>query len=222
MNAVNTNHRFNLLSCLVVMLCVFITSCASLTQETLPEKTEKEVFDPARQPADWGKEKAKRQRIDLWELRGRLGVQTATDGGSMDMIWIQSGKEFSIRLIAPLGAGTYLIHGSDDFAEVRYPSGKKTMVDDLDEIFVSSLNVKLPVSAIKDWIRGLPAAALPVERVRWNKQGFLHRIRQSGWNVEMTKYAGSKLAMPHAIYVTRDDDSALDIRLVLRQWLIDN
>ena len=200
----------------ITLVCLALVSCATVTQQT---EKESEVD---RQPATWPAEKEKRQQVDIWEIRGRLGLQTDKTGGTMDIIWKQAGDDFTIRLIAPMGAGSYMIQGEKDFAEIRFPNGEKQVVDNVDDVFASTLEVDLPTSAVKDWVRGLPASALPVEQIEWNDQGLINRIKQSGWNVEMTKYSGVKVSLPHSIYVSRDDNEALDVRLILRQWLIDN
>lgn len=187
-----------------------LASCATVREQTITE------------PADWLAEQQKRQQIKIWEIRGRLGVQTESNGGSMDIIWKQSEEAFLIRLIAPLGAGTYLIRGDADSAEIRSPDGQTQVVSNIDEVFSSSLEIDLPANAVKDWIRGLPARSLTVEDISWNEHGLLERIKQSGWNVEMNRYTGSEILLPHAIYLSRDDDAELDVRLVLRQWLVDN
>ena len=200
----------------ITLVCLVLVSCATVTQQTEKEPA------VVRQPATWPVEKEKRQQIDIWEIRGRLGLQTDKTGGTMDIIWKQAGDDFTIRLIAPLGAGNYMIQGGKDFAEIRFPNGEKQVVDNIDDIFASALDVDLPASAVKDWVRGLPARALPVEQIEWNDRGLIKRIKQSGWNVEMTNYSGVKVSLPHNIYVNRDDNEALDVRLILRQWLIDD
>ena len=200
----------------VSLICLLLVSCASVTKQT------EKVAPVARQPADWVAEKEKRQQINIWEIRGRIGLQTDKTGGTMDIIWKQAIDEYTIRLIAPLGAGSYMIQGGKDFAEIRFPDGKTQLVDNVDDVFSSTLEVDLPASAVKDWVRGVPARALPVKHIEWNEQGLINRVKQSGWNVEMTKYSGAKVSMPHNIYLSRDDDEALDVRLILRQWLIDN
>lgn len=208
--------RFISIRLLICLVFVTLVSCATVKQQaaTKPEVSVVEVA--------WVAEQKKREQIKIWEVRGRLGVQTETNGGSMDIIWKQSGEDFSIRLIAPLGAGSYLIQGDNEVIEIRYPDGNKEIIDNIDDVFASTLEVDLPVTVIKDWIRGLPAHALSVEKISWNKLGLLHKTKQAGWNVEMTKYTGKKTPMPHAIYISRDDNIDLDIRLVLRQWLLDN
>lgn len=173
-------------------------------------------------PSGWVAEQHKRQQINNWEIRGRLGVQTGTNGGSVDIIWKQSGEDFSIRLIAPLGAGSHLVQGDSEFAEIQFPDGRRRIIDDIDDVLSTVLEIDLPVSAVKDWVRGLPARSLSIDKISWNDQGLPERIKQGGWNVEMKNYLGNKILLPHAIYLSRDDNAALDVRVMLRQWLIDN
>ncbi|RKZ60449.1 MAG: outer membrane lipoprotein LolB [Gammaproteobacteria bacterium] len=187
-----------------------LASCATVKEQTNIE------------PAGWAAEKQTREQIISWEIRGRLGVQTENDGGTLDIIWKQAEQDFSIRLIAPLGAGNYLVQGNGDGAEIRFPDGRIKTVDNIDHVFSSILEVNLPAGAVKDWIRGLPAKTMSIENISWNEQGLLNTVKQSGWNVEMKKYTGKKVSLPHVIYLSRNDDAELDIRLVLRQWLIDN
>ena len=184
-----------------------------------PQPVEKE--QGITEPAGWLAEQHKRQQIKTWDIRGRLGVQTETNGGSLDIIWKQSDKNFSMRLIAPLGAGSYLIQGDSHSAEIRFPDGHKEIASSIDDVFSAVLEVDLPANAVKDWIRGLPAKSLAIESISWNDQGLLETIKQSGWDVEMKKYAGNKILLPHAIYLSRDDNAELDVRLMLRQWLIE-
>ena len=198
-----------LLPLIVALTCLLLVSCATVKKQVITE------------PSDWIAVQQKRQQIKIREIRGRLGVQTESNGGVMDITWKQSDEEFSIRLIAPLGAGTYLIQGDSDLAEIRFPGGQKKTVSNIDEVFSSALEVDLPANAVKDWIRGLPAKSLPIEDISWNEQGLLETVKQSGWNVEMKKYAGNKILLPHVIYLSRDDDE-IDVRLVLRQWLVDD
>lgn len=202
-------HRLSF-TFLTFLVCLVLVSCATVKQRVSTE------------PAGWLAEQQKRQQIKMWEIRGRLGVQTENNGGSMDLIWKQSEEEYSIRLIAPLGAGTYLIQGDNDLAEIRFPDGEKKVVSNIDDIFSSVLEIDLPANAVKDWVRGLPAHSLSVENISWNEQGLLETVKQSGWNVEMKKYTGNDILLPHAIYLSRDDNVELDVRLVLRQWLVDN
>jgi outer membrane lipoprotein LolB len=205
----------------IIVICLLLASCATVEQQPVEDivvEKEKAVIEPA----GWQAEQQQRQQIRVWEIRGRLGVQTETNGGSMDIIWKQSNEDYSIHLIPPLGAGSYLIQGNSQFAEIRYPDGHKALINNIDEAFSSALEIDLPANVVKDWIRGLPAASLSIESIKWNEQGLLNRIEQSGWNVEMKKYTGTSILLPHLVYLSHDDNEALDVRLALRQWMLDN
>ena len=204
--------------CAYLIVSMMSVSCSSIQQQPVDVEPLKKVSDV---PEGWQQQQSQRLKIENWEIRGRIGVQTKTNGGSMDIIWKQAQQSYSIRLIAPLGAGSYHVQGEQGFAEVRHPDGRREVIDNVDKVFASTLDVELPTSAIKDWIRGLPAASLTQEKISWNEYGLPDKLKQSGWNVHLTKYTGKDLLLPHAIYLSRDDDVDLDIRLVLRQWLVD-
>ena len=205
-------------ACAYLIVSFMSVSCTSIQQQPVDVEPLKKVSDV---PDGWQEQQSQRRQIENWEIRGRIGVQTKTNGGSMDIIWKQAQQSYSIRLIAPLGAGSYHVQGEQGFAEVRHPDGRKEIIDNVDKVFASTLDVELPTSAIKDWLRGLPAASLTQEKISWNDHGLPDKLKQSGWNVHLTKYTGKDLLLPHAIYLSRDDDADLDIRLVLRQWLVD-
>ena len=193
-----------------VLICLTLASCTMVKEKTSLE------------PVGWQEQQEQRQQTKIWEVRGRLGVQTQTTGGSTDLIWKQSGEDYKIRLILPLGSGSYLIQGNQQYADIRHPDGQKKSVRNIDNVFSSILGVSLPVNAIRDWVRGLPARSLSVEEMHWNDQGLLNTVQQSGWAVEMTSYSGGGILWPHDIYLSHSDDENLDIRLLLKQWLIVN
>lgn len=201
-----------------VSLLLLASAC---TQLEVKQEAPAAVAKPV-QPAGWQAAKKQRMAIRSWELRGRLGVQTENNSGTLDLTWQQDGDEYVIRLLAPMGQGTYLITGNEYSAILRLPSGKKRIISNPDALFHDSLGVDLPLSALRDWVRGVPAASLPVDEIRWNKKGLLRQINQNGWHVEMSNYLGSKVLLPYKIYLSRDDKPDLSIRLALRQWMIDN
>lgn len=210
------------------MAALLLASCAAVEEKPVAEEqpvTKTPVVSKKKkksEPSHWEEEKLARQGINKWEVRGRLGIQTETNGGTMDIIWKQADDEYSIRLIAAMGAGTYLIQGNDRFAEIRFPDGSKKTINNVDEVFSTALELDLPISAVKDWVRGLPASSFSHGKIKWNKQGLIDTIDQSGWHVEMKKYAGKKIQLPHDLHLTHRDDDELSIRFLFRQWLIDN
>jgi outer membrane lipoprotein LolB len=211
---------------ILLILSLVAAGCSTTVKEepakTVPTVQQDKPASKDRVPVDWADQEQMRNAIQQWELRGRLGVQTETNGGMMDIIWKQTANEFSIRLIAPLGAGSTLIQGANDYATIRYPDGSKQDIDDVNQVFKQALNVDLPASALKNWVRGLPASGMAIQKRTWNELGLIERLQQSGWKVEMKEYTGTDIQMPHAIYLSHKDKDEIDIRLLLKQWLIDD
>ena len=173
-------------------------------------------------PTNWSQTVAQRQQLSSWKLTGRLGMQTETNGGSLDLFWNQKNDIFKIRLIAAMGQGTILIQGDTHGVRLRTSEGE-AYADNADELLASSLGVSVPLSGLHDWLRGVPAMDRPVQKQLWNKQGQLYKLVQDGWNIEMSRYkkVGEHI-LPHVFYLDRDDQPELEIRLMILQWTLPN
>jgi len=205
---------FILATMLLLSGCAHVDEEAELPADVVPPK-------PV-EPVNWQATKLQRQAINSWELRGRLGIQTEHNGGSLDINWKQDGNDYVIRLLAPMGQGTYRIHGDKYSVSIKMPNGKTRYIDQPNQMFNEALGVSLPLDALKDWVRGIPASSLTLDYAKWDDKGLLQVVRQEGWHVEMGNNFGETLAMPYKIYIDREDMPELDIRLVLRQWMVDS
>ncbi len=193
----------------VIVALVLLQSACSYRPETTRQT-----------PENWPQTVAQRQQLSAWKLTGRLGIQTENEGGSLDVFWNQQGEHYKIRLIAALGQGTMLIQGGAGGVRLKTAEGE-VYADSADELLASSLGVPVPISGLRDWLRGIPAEDLPVRKQSWNDQGQLHRLVQGGWNIEMSEYKKVETqTLPHAFYLSRDDRPELAIRLLIRQWTL--
>lgn len=171
-------------------------------------------------PENWSQTVAQRQQLTSWKLTGRIGVQTENNGGSLDIFWNQKADAYKIRLVAAMGQGTTLIIGDAKGVTLKTAEGE-AYAEDADELLASSLGVNLPLSGLHDWLRAVPVANRPVQKLLWDEQGQLHKLVQDGWNIEMSSYKKvGKHMLPHAFYLDRDDQSELEIRLLIRQWTL--
>jgi len=173
-------------------------------------------------PESWLQTAAHRQHLASWKLTGRLGIQTENNGGSLDLFWNQQNETYKIRLIAAMGQGSILIKGDAHGVMLRTDEGE-TYADNADELLTSSLGVSVPLSSLRDWLRGVPVADRPVQKQLWDQQGQLYKLVQDGWNIEMSAYKKvGEYNLPHAFYLSRNDQPELGIRLVIQQWVLGN
>jgi outer membrane lipoprotein LolB len=173
-------------------------------------------------PENWLQTVAQRQQLASWKLTGRLGIQTESNGGSLDLFWNQQNEAYKIRLIAAMGQGTILIKGDAHGVMLRTDEGV-TYADNADELLTSSLGVSVPLSGLHDWLRGVPVADRPVQKQLWDEQGQLYKLVQDGWTIEMSAYKKvGEYILPHDFYLSRKDQPELGIRLVIQQWTLGN
>lgn len=191
---------------LILLLPILLASCSYL-----PELT-------TTMPGNWRDTVEHRQQITSWKILGRLGVQTEENGGSLDLFWDQKDDSYSIRLIAPMGQGTTLIKGNMQGVYIKTAEGEQYS-EDAEALLASSLGIKMPVTGLHDWLRGLPMKNKPIVKQNWDTHGQLYQLVQDGWNVEMSNYkkVGDHL-LPHNFFLTRDDRPELGIRLLIRRW----
>ena len=173
----------------------------------------------AQQPADWAQRLAHNSTLRSWELQGRLGIQTATEGGSFDLFWEQATDTYSIRLLAPMGQGAMLISGDAAGVSVKTADGQERFDHDADRLFAEVTGIELPLDGLKDWLRGMPMQLLASDQISWNEQGQLYKLAQDGWKVEMNRYRDvDGYELPHKFYIEREDRPELAIRLVILRW----
>lgn len=193
----------------VIVALILLQSACSYRPETTRQT-----------PENWPQMVAQKQQLSAWKLTGRLGIQTESEGGSLDLFWNQQGERYKIRLIAALGQGAILIQGNDGGVMLKTAEGE-VYADSADELLAASLGVPVPVSGLRAWLRGIPAEGLSVQKQSWNDQGQLHRLVQGGWSIEMLEYKKVEAQiLPHAFYLSREDRPELAIRLLIRQWTL--
>lgn len=195
----------------VCMLVFLINACASLPQ-------------PGDQPDNWPQIARQLEALQQWRIQGRLGVQTATRGGSLDLYWRQQGETYTIRLIAPLGQGAVSLNGDADEVVARLANGQQFRGKP-EALMQQHFDVAVPVSSLPYWLRGLPAPGSQADSISWNAQQRIHRLAQNGWQVEMQDYrpVGDYL-LPHKFYLEptasalQADGGDTSVKLVIRQW----
>lgn len=168
----------------------------------------------------------KRQALQQWRLNARLGVQSATEGGSLDMFWTQRGERYQIRLVAPLGQGALLLEGDASQVSARLASGER-LQGEPGQLLQQHFGVAVPVASLRYWLRGLPAPDTPLQNVERNAAQQLQRFTQHGWKVELRDYRKiADVMLPHRFYLEPlDAASAADggdtsVRLLVQQWVL--
>ena len=192
---------------LAVAAATFLNACTYTVEQQTVE------------PEGWQKRIEHNSTINGWTLQARLGIQSETEGGSFDLFWDETPAAYTMRMIAPMGMGAAQITGNEAGVTLKMADGREQFSDDPDELFATMTGLALPVSGLRDWIRGMPMHDVAFSDPVWNENNQLHKLKQMGWRVEMNKYRKvNEFELPHAFYLEREEGSELSVRLLVRRW----
>ena len=158
---------------------------------------------------------AVRQVAD-WQCIGRIAIRTETEGGTVNLNWHQTGETAKIVLNAPLNQGTVELIGRPDMMLITDSAGHRQLTSNPEASIEQLTGWKIPISALPDWIRGLPHDKNAM--IQLNANGRLHTLSDDGWLIDYESYMpvpGHDLDMPRKITVSRND---IRLRLVVESW----
>lgn len=193
-------------SILISSLLVLLTACTPFWQ-TKP-------VVPAE--ALWQQRVIELQQLDQWAFRGRTVIQQDGEGWNAGVSWQQDKDNFQIRLTGPFAQGAVELIGDASQVEMRTSDGETYQADTPEQLLEEVLGWRLPVSALRDWVRGLPYSGEEITLREIDDKGHLLALNQAGWQVEFLRYvpfAGQQV--PDKVFIKRDD---LSVRLVISSW----
>jgi outer membrane lipoprotein LolB len=198
-----------------------LAACAphtTVNQSMSPDKaTPSTQAETAPKVVSVEKRKAETATISSWEIRGALAAKNKAKGWSASMNWVQNGPgSYHIRLMGPLGAGTVLI--SKNGGAITFQDGpKKITSSNADELFLQQTGIRLPVTNLYYWVRGLPAPGAVSSEHR-DQSNHLAQLRQSGYTINFGQYTTVKGAdLPSLI---RLEGNGVMIKVIIKNWRV--
>ena len=194
--------RVSLLLALLTTLC----ACSSLPAFFNPEATVSQV------PGD------ELYQLQKWKIRGRLAVQADDEGWTAAIHWDQDRDNYRIRLIAPLGQGTYELTGDNEDVTMITADNRVLHARDPGQLLLENLGWEVRVSGLKYWIRGLPEPGIAAAQMLINDEGRISDMQQEGWRVSILRYTRvADRLLPGKMFL---QNNRFSLRLVVQHWEI--
>lgn len=192
---------------LLLLLSVALLSACQPFWQTKPELTRDQRWQNHQQSVE---------AIDQWSFQGRSLIRQGQEGWNAGIRWTQEEDDFSIKLSGPFAQGGMLLAGDNSAVTLTLDDGESRTASSPEVLLEETLGWLLPVSALRDWVRGLPYAALKTDFIELNDEGHMTRLEQAGWEIEIKRYkpfAGTQ--MPDKVFIEHPD---LSLRLVMHRW----
>lgn len=128
-----------------------------------------------------------------FQRTGRFAVTVKTFSGAQDAVqggfaWQDTGSVLTLDLANPLGSTLARVTVRDGGAMLTHSNGAQEYAEHADGLVEKVLGSPVPVSGLRDWLRGQTGAA-PVHEVQHDAAtdqltGFI----QQGWRVKLSRY----------------------------------
>ncbi|WP_124078307.1 outer membrane lipoprotein LolB [Pigmentiphaga humi] len=150
---------------------------------------------------------------------GRFALRVEEVGGKQNAVqgsfaWRDDGSHLVLDLASPLGATLARVEAGPGRAVLRESNGKETLARNPDELVGIALGSDIPVSGLRDWLRGRVAEQPAAEVAERDEQGRPLAFEQAGWRVSARQYDALG---PTRLQMARSDSGGqeVDLRLVI-------
>ncbi len=201
-------NAFSRLKPFIIPTVGFLTACAPHTPQTAEQQ-------PVNKQMPLEQRKKETATVASWEIRGAMAAKSKTKGWSATLNWVQHGaNSYQIRLIGPLGGGSVIINKKGNM--ITFQDGKTiTSSTNADELLQQKTGVRLPVSNLYYWVRGLPAPG-HVAGEQHDAANHLTQLQQSGYVINFTQYTSVKgIDLPSAI---RLEGHGVMVKVTIKSW----
>jgi len=155
-------------------------------------------------------------QLDQWKIKGRTVITQGSEGWNVGLRWQQDRDLYQIKLEGPFSQGAVILEGNGEQVVLTLNSGEKIAATNPEELILEVVGWNLPVSALRDWVRGLPYREKSIESVSYDDEGRMTHLVQQGWDVEFLRYVPfNDYSMPAKIFIRHPD---LSLRLVINSW----
>lgn len=198
-----------LLSLLTLLL--LISGCAQLPETEPGTNTQGKSFL-------WLEHQLAASAVQSWKIKGRLAVKNAKESGTLTLLWNQVLSRYELRLIAPLGQGTYLLTGSVNSVKMQGPKDMLLTAATPEKLLEEGLGWKVHLDGLKYWIRGIPEPGITYSELILDEEGRLSNMQQSDFNIQVSRYTEQNgISLPEKIFIKSDN---IQLKLVIQTWEI--
>jgi outer membrane lipoprotein LolB len=207
----NKGYRVRLINSLnaaatTAWIMTALTGCATVAPPATPQPK-----------VTWETRKALLDRLDNWQISGKIAVTTAKDAGSASVDWSQHAQHYKISLYGPLGANAITLNGSPSNVVMITSDGKKITAPSAEQLIAQQWGWNLPVSYLKYWVRGLPAPST-TQNARFDAANHLVALSQQGYNIQFQSYTTSgAFDLPSRLSIS---SPALKSKIIIYKWSV--
>ena len=157
---------------------------------------------------------------DAFSRIGRFAITVNEESGKQNAVqggfsWSDDGRRYILDLTNPLGSTEARVEGRPGAASLTKADGTRLVADNPDALAEDALGSSMPVSGLRDWLRGkLPADPQATEVTR-DELGRPTAFEQGGWRARLSRY--DALGPQLLVLERQEPGRRIVVRLVVNQ-----
>lgn len=156
--------------------------------------------------------------LSSWFIDGRVGIKTSRQSGSASLFWQQDEAHYEMRIVAPLGQGTFILRGSPNGVQMRGPDDLLLTAETPEKLMQKGLGWSVNLQGLRYWVRGLPQPETAYRNLQLDGYGRMSFLEQSGFRIEVQRYADvGAFALPEKLLIKSID---LQLKMLIKRWEI--
>lgn len=164
----------------------------------------------------WQERLAEQAELKQWAFKGRTAITQGREGWNAGIKWEEHHEQFHIKLFGPFSQGGIALDGDQQAVTLTLDDGRTMMAATPEQLLLEAMGWLLPVSALRDWVRGVPYSKAAIDNQQLDEQGRLTLLKQAGWTIEFLRYVPfESYSMPSKVFMKHPD---LSVRLVVTDW----
>ncbi|WFE72516.1 lipoprotein insertase outer membrane protein LolB [Halomonas sp. M1] len=172
------------------------------------------VDESGRQAGQWERQQADVEAFDTWTMVGKAGLRTPDESTSANLDWNQHPHYFRMLISGPFGGGRSVLEGREGRFSLTTSDGRFE-AETPEALMEEQLGWSLPVSAMPDWVRGLPGDHASYQ-METDELGYPNFLQQDGWEIDYRDWEQVEgMWLPRRLVMNYGD---VRITLVVNQW----
>jgi outer membrane lipoprotein LolB len=164
----------------------------------------------------WQQRLVEQAELTQWAFKGRTAIVQGQEGWNAGINWQETDKQFHIKLTGPFAQGGVALDGNEQQVTLTLDDGEILTAATPEQLLAEELGWLLPVSALRDWLRGVPYSQFAVDNRQLDDQGRLVLLEQAGWQIKFLRYMPfGTYSMPAKVFMKHPD---LSVRVVVSDW----
>jgi len=130
---------------------------------------------------------------DAFSRIGRFAITVSEESGKQNAVQggfsgSDDGRRYVLDLTNPLGSTEARVEGQPGAASLTKADGTRLVADNPDALAEDALGSSVPVSGLRDWLRGKLPAQPEASDVSRDELGRPASFEQGGWRAKLSRY----------------------------------